>query len=107
MTPLVPAVLPRFEIPKVSAEGFAAEIVTVAEEPLIDCDSVTLFPPARRNCAFEPLMVPVVPDVLPRFEIPKVLVPAAPPAPAEMVTVAEPADVDCESVMLLPPANRI
>lgn len=43
----------RYILKVLPPPSFPALIVTVADAPFIDCDSVTLFPPARMNCMAE------------------------------------------------------
>jgi hypothetical protein len=51
--------------------AFGALIVRVPEAPFSDCDSVMLFPPANKNLTWPPDAIPVVPDVFPRFDMPR------------------------------------
>src|SRR4029077_19444936 len=71
-TPVVPDVLPMLDIPIdwLSADWEAAEMVMVPLAPFKDCERVTLFPPASRNLICAPEAMPVVPLVLPMFDIP-------------------------------------
>ena len=104
-TPVVPVVFPRLLIPMVlnpASPVAAAEIVIVAELLMMLWESVMLLPPAKRTCIDGPLTTPVVPEVLPMFDIPAVAPPAAAP---EIVTVAELLMILCDKVMLFPPAK--
>ena len=68
---------------------------------MMDCESVMLSPPAKRYRMADPETTPEVPAEFPRFDIPRVFDPPAPPAAPEIVTTF-PA---WESVMLSPPAS--
>ena len=91
-------------MPEMPVCAFGAEIVRVPDAPFRDCDKVMLLPPANsiRTCA--PEAIPVVPDVFPRFDMPIDWL-SADWVNALMVTVPPDTFVDCESVMLLPPAS--
>ena len=108
-TPEVPEVFPRFDMPCVwlsadCAAVFGPDRVIVADAPFTDWLAVMLLPAAMNRAIADPDAMPVVPDVLPRFEMPALWLPPPPAAP-KIVTVALAPLEDWLSVMLLDPTS--
>src|SRR6187551_3664621 len=104
--PVAPAVLPRFDTPAdiAPAPRFGAEMVMVPDAPFSDWLNVMLFPPANTNLTWPPDAMPVVPLVLPTFDMP-MLCDSTVWLNALIVTVPDAPFRLCESVTLLPPAR--